>query len=160
MNHIRLFEAFEKKTKIKSVEIHSLSGVALVVEDRILLVKPLKYKNFKNMWSIPKGHIEGDSLESALNELREETGIILDNKFDSTFVVDYRKGGVSKIMDVYVYYKTKEDIQSYIGTTDWKISSRFYDATEIDSAKFLNQDESRQKIEFGMIDILDDIFLI
>lgn len=160
MNHIKLFEAFEKKKKIKNVEVHSLSGVALVVENRLLLVRPAKYKNFKNMWSIPKGHIEGDSLESALKELKEETGIILDKEFDSTFVVDYKKGGVSKIMDIYVYYKTKEDIQSYIGTTDWKISNTFYDVTEIDSAKFLTEDESRQKIEFDMIGVLDDIFLV
>ena len=74
-------------------------------------------------------------------ELEEETGITLDKEFDSQFNIDYKKNGVSKLMDIFVYYRSKKDIQQYIADgKEWKIDSRFYDTNEIESARLLLPD--------------------
>jgi len=154
VRHLRLFEKFKPKRRNK---IHTLSGVALIVDGRLLLVQAKKYLGQDNMWSIPKGHIEGDSLESALKELEEETGIHLDKNYDEMVEVNYKKGGVSKLMDVYVYYRGKNDLLQYL--KGWTIKPEFYDPNEIITAKFFNHLNCKKKMYIGMIEILDNIEL-
>ena len=76
MKHIELFEAFKGK-KMRDPNLHTLSGIALIVEDKILLVHAKKYAGQNNKWSIPKGHIEEGETpeEAAIREVAEETGI-------------------------------------------------------------------------------------
>jgi len=155
VKHLKLFERFKRKKKID--RIHTLSGVALIVEGRLLLVQAKKYLGQDNMWSLPKGHIEGGSLESALKELQEETGIHLDNEYDEMVEINYKKGGVSKLMDIYVYYRAKDDLSEYL--KGWTIKPEFYDPNEIISAKFFNYLNCKKKMYIGMIEILDNIEL-
>lgn len=152
MKWLQLFEEFKKK----KYKYHSLSGIALIVDGKILLVHPRKYKKEKDKWSIPKGHIEGEnSLKSALKELEEESGIKLKGKdHKEMFTIDYKKSGVFKFMDVYVYHLDKSDIKKYLGD-NWEIKKKWYDKKEIFKCKFFDLDEARKKIEIGMMDIID-----
>lgn len=151
MKFIKLFENFKD-----SKEIHTLSGVALIVDSKILLVKATKYKNQKNRWSIPKGHIEGTSLISALKELKEETGITMDRNFNNILEVDYEMGDIKKTMDIYVYYKDKVDILAYIDE-DWSIKRKLLDPKEIIKAKFMDLYQAKKKIDPRMSIILKRI---
>lgn len=157
MKHLDIFEKFKGK---RDGKIHTLSGIALVVENRILLVKPKKYKGTDDKWSIPKGHIEGgDSLRSALKELREETGIQLyEDTYDDIIYIDYQKAGVSKVLDVFVYYVDKDDVQKYIKPSSWEIMSHHFDTGEIMIAKFFKATTAQQKLEVGMLGILKKLF--
>lgn len=149
MKYIQLFEKFKKGRK----KVHLLSGVVLIVEDRILLVNARKHKSHGEKWSIPKGHIEGtSSLMSALKELREEAGIKLDDNYDDTFQFKYRKGGYSKLMDVYVYRRSKEEFEKYL--KGWNISKKYIDTKEIHEASFLKINKARIKIDNVMSKLL------
>lgn len=153
LKRLALFEAFKPK-RVK--EIHELSGIALIVEGKLLLVHAKKYAGQNKKWSIPKGHIEGDSLESALKELKEETGIVLDRECDELIEFEYVKGGIMKLMDVYVYCRDKSEIVDYL--EGWTIKPQFYDSNEIIGAKFFNLHTTcRNKIDIAMIDLLDKL---
>jgi ADP-ribose pyrophosphatase YjhB (NUDIX family) len=58
---------------------HTLSGVVLILSNKILLVRPKKFRRRMKKWSIPKGHIIGKlgKLRTALRELEEESRIKL-----------------------------------------------------------------------------------
>jgi 8-oxo-dGTP pyrophosphatase MutT (NUDIX family) len=152
LRRLSLFEAFNLK-KIR--EVHELSGIALIVEGKLLLVHAKKHFGQNNKWSIPKGHIEGDSLESALKELKEETGIVLNKECDYKIDFEYNKGGATKIIDVYVYCRDKSEIASYLD--GWSIKPQFYDSNEIIGAKFFSLNTCQSKIDIAMIDILDEL---
>lgn len=153
MRYIKLYEGFKKKKKGKK-KLHFLSGIALIVEDRILMVNAQKHSEYGDKWSIPKGHIEADnSLLSALQELREESGIILDHNYDEVFQYNYNKSGFNKLMDVYVYRRSKEDIEKYLD--GWNISRDYLDEEEILEASFLTLEEATNCIDITMIDLLD-----
>lgn len=152
MNHIRLFEKF---IKVKKEKTHSLSGIALVVDGKMLVVLAKKYSNQNNKWSIPKGHIEGESLSSALKELEEETGIILDKEYYEAKNIKYNKSGTKKDMDIYVYYRNKEDIKEYLN--GWSVKSEYLDSSEIIGAKFYDRSALRRKMDVSMIEILNII---
>lgn len=155
MKHLDLFEAFKGK-KMRDPILHTLSGIALIVEDKILLVHAKKYAGQNNKWSIPKGHIEGDSLGSALKELEEETGIHLNKEYDDMITFDYVKGGVDKIMDVYVYYRDKSEFSEYLDR--WTIKPQYYDTGEIIGAKFFDLNTTAgKKIDIAMIELLDKL---
>jgi 8-oxo-dGTP pyrophosphatase MutT (NUDIX family) len=151
---LELFEAFKSKRGKK--EYHELSGVALIVDGKLLLVHAKKYSDQNNKWSIPKGHIEGDSQESALKELQEETGIILDKECDEMIILEYVKSGITKLMDVYVYYRDKKEIEDYLN--GWSIKPENYNSDEIIGAKFFDLLTScRKKIDIAMIELLDKL---
>lgn len=153
MKRLELFESFKPK---RDKEVHQLSGIALIVENKLLMVHARKYAGQNKKWSIPKGHIEGDSLESALKELEEETGVILDKECDELIEFEYTKGGVVKIMDVYVYCRDKSEVSTYL--TGWTVKSEFYDSNEIIGAKFFDlQTTCRNKIDISMIDLIDKL---
>jgi len=153
LKRLQLFEAFKPK---RNEDFHELSGIALIVDDKLLMVHAKKYEGQNKKWSIPKGHIEGDSLESALKELKEETGIVLDKDCDQMIEFEYFKGGVMKFMDVYVYVRDKSEIAPYLSR--WSIKPQFYDTNEIIGAKFFNlQTTCRNKIDLTMIELLDKL---
>lgn len=153
MKRLQLFESFRVK---KAKSVHELSGIALIVEGKLLLVHAKKYAGDNRKWSIPKGHIEGDSLESALKELKEETGIVLDKECDEMIEFEYLKGGITKLMNVYVYCRDKSEIAHYLN--GWSVKPELYDLNEIIGAKFFNlYTTSRKKIDIAMIDLLDKL---
>jgi predicted NUDIX family NTP pyrophosphohydrolase len=154
MKWLQLFEVYKKR---KNMKVHNLSGIAVIVDERILLVHPKKFKKSNDKWSIPKGHIEGiDSLKSALSELEEETGIVLDNNYDDIISIEYKKGGVKKILDVYVYYLNKSDLDKYLGK-GWEIKKKWFDKEEIFRSKFFSFDSAKNKIEDNMLKIIDNL---
>jgi 8-oxo-dGTP pyrophosphatase MutT (NUDIX family) len=161
MKWIKVFEEFKQnkvKKKAKKKKVHFLSGIALIVDNRVLMVKAKKHNKSDNKWSIPKGHIEvGGSLMSAIQELKEESGIKLDYNYDEVFQYNYKKSGFNKLMDVYVYRRNREEFEEYL--EDWNIISDYIDSEEISDAAFLNLDESNRKIDISMIDLLDIIFI-
>jgi 8-oxo-dGTP pyrophosphatase MutT (NUDIX family) len=143
-----LFEAFKKKT-------HNLAGVAVVVDNRILLVHPKKFKRYSNKWSIPKGHVESrNSLISALKELREETGIRLNMNYDDFIELEYSKSGFDKKLEVYIYKLSKSDIDKYLDK-GWKIKDSLYDRREILKSQFIDIDRAYTKVEPFMLTLLD-----
>ena len=151
MKYVELFENFKKVKKSK--KLHELSGIVLIVDNRILMVKATKYSDYDDKWSIPKGHIEGNSLDSAIKELYEESGIKIDTNYDVMFDIQYVKSGVIKIMDVYVYHRDKSEFENYLD--GWEISSDFLHVEEITEAEFFTPSEAIQRIDISMIDILD-----
>jgi hypothetical protein len=71
--------------------------------------------------------------------------------------IDYKKNGISKLMDVYVYHRTKEEFSGFL--KGWIVKPQFYDTNEIISAKFFNISSCKKKMYIGMIEILDNIEL-
>ena len=122
-------------------EIHKLSGIVLLVDDKVCVVLPKKFKRL-NKYSIPKGHIEKgySSYYNAYLELKEETGIDLGLKqFDSQFHYTYKKNGVNKKMDVFVISMTSDEFSKL------KIGQR--DKKEIKKVKFVNKSEALKLVE-------------
>ncbi len=140
MKYISIYEEF----KIGR-EVHNLSGVIILIEDRILLVNPQKFKNQENKWSIPKGHVEGNSFKSALHELKEETGIKIHKNFETKIKVRYKKNGVGKKLTTYLYRLNKEDVEKYL--KGWDIKKSRFDRDEIYEAKFFKLEKSLNKVE-------------
>ena len=147
MKYLSIYEEYPK-------EKHTLSGIAIIVENKILLVHPQKFKFSKYMWSLPKGHVEGSSkFKSALKELEEETGITLKGKKpDTSFKYKYKKNKIHKDLKVYVYYLNKSDISDHL-KNGWDIKKRF-DKKEIWQAKFFDLDKAPKKIEANQKDLL------
>jgi 8-oxo-dGTP pyrophosphatase MutT (NUDIX family) len=94
---------------------HNLSGVVLIYNNKILLVRPKKFKKRMKKWSIPKGHIENglSKIDTALHELKEESRIKLTKerlKSGEKLVINYLKSNINKKLTCYVVYITKEDV--------------------------------------------------
>jgi len=143
---LKLFEAFKRE------KVNKLSGVAVLVDDNILLVLPDKFRNSRVKWSLPKGHIEGrDSLTSALKELKEEAGIKLGRNYDYKFTVNYRKSGITKELEVFVYHRTREDFAKYLKANSLvlrnKTMQRVIGEQEIYNIKFFPLNKARKRME-------------
>jgi 8-oxo-dGTP pyrophosphatase MutT (NUDIX family) len=106
MRFIKTFESYRRTDR--------LSGILLYVEGHILLVHAKKHKDSPDMWSLPKGHIEGSPLKSALKELKEETGIKLDKNHDGDFTIRYNKSGIHKVLTIFVYERKLSDLSKFI----------------------------------------------
>jgi 8-oxo-dGTP pyrophosphatase MutT (NUDIX family) len=165
---LKLFEAFKRE------KVNKLSGVAVLVDDNILLVLPDKFKTSRVKWSLPKGHIEGrDSLTSALKELKEEAGIKLDRHYDYKFKVNYIKSGITKELEVFVYHKTRDDFSKYLKPNSLELRNktmrRIVVDEEIYNIKFFPLNKARKRMEYIQrqaidhllkeenIDLIDDI---
>ena len=155
MIYLKLFEEFAKS-------VNKLSGVAVIVEDNILLVLPKKFKRSNTKWSIPKGHIEGgDSLTSALKELEEEAGVIMDRDYDSKFTVNYKKSGRNKELEIFVYNKSREDLVEYLKTSKIAVRSKTVKKVlttgEIYDVRFFPLSDAWDVIEQVQQQIIDNI---
>lgn len=155
MIYLKLFEEFAKS-------VNKLSGVAVIVEDNILLVLPKKFKRSNTKWSIPKGHIEGDdSLTSALKELEEETGVVMDRDYDYKFKVNYMKSGIKKKLEIFVYNKTREDLVDYMKANKLALRSKtvkkVLNTGEIYDVQFFPLSDAWDVIEQVQQQIIDNI---
>lgn len=127
------FNKFQKESE-------ELAGVVLKVNNLICLVLPKKYKG-ENMYSIPKGKIEGTNIKhNAYREFREETGINLGlTDHDNSFKYTYKKNGVKKILHLYVVEMNKEDF------SELEISD--FDTTEISDVKLMGKGKALESVE-------------
>jgi len=135
-----------------------LSGIVLIVNDKILLVKPKKFKGQPRKWSIPKGRIEKGSgnIKTAFKELQEETGI----KFKKQRIyvhdygtINYKKSGRIKVLDFYVVKLEPGSLNVDINKQG-EIPKRFFKGGEIFKAKFMPYKEALGKIEWGQSKVL------
>lgn len=94
---------------------HKLAGVVLIYNNKILLVRPKKFRRRMRKWSIPKGHIEGKlgKLRTAIHELEEESRIKLKRsqlRGAKKEVIDYFKAGNNKQLTCYVVKIEREQM--------------------------------------------------
>lgn len=157
-------EFFEGFKKMKKEKVNKLSGIAIIVDHHILLVLPDKFKTSRVKWSLPKGHIEGkNSLTSALKELKEEAGIRLDRNYDYKFGVDYRKNGVLKDLEIFVYHKTREDFSKYLKPNTLILKNktiqrvRMVGEQEIYNIKFFPLNKAKKRMENIQRQVIDHL---
>lgn len=153
---LKLFEEFGQE------EINRLSGVAIIVDHNILLVLPDKFKTSRVKWSLPKGHIEGkNSLTSALKELKEEAGIVLDRHYDYKFTIEYMKNGVSKELEIFTYHKTRDDFAKYLKPNSLvlrnKTIQRVIGEMEIYNIKFFPLNKAKKRMENIQRQVIDHL---
>ena len=137
-------------------QIQELSGFMVLVNDKVLLVKPKKFKGMEHKWSIPKGKVEGKKFISALKELKEETGIILtpDAKVNTEKSnIYYKKNGKLKRLTTYIIRLEEEDLNIDINHK-WEVSKDSFDGKEIYKAKFFTKKEALNKIVMGQMPLL------
>ena len=96
-------------------KVHMLSGVVLIYENKILLVRPKKFRRKMRKWSIPKGHVEDgmSKLKTALHELEEESRIKLTKSHlreADKYILNYNKAGVDKKLTLYVVEVKKNEL--------------------------------------------------
>ena len=146
MNYVKNYQDF-----INEKKAHFLSGIALILENKILLVNPKKYKDESQKWSIPKGHTEMDynSLESALKELHEEANIdIPETKFINCRqgIINYtRNTGREKNLEFYILKITRADLPFKLYND---MILRFYlNKGEIHEAGFFSKTDAMELIE-------------
>lgn len=152
MNHIYNFNNYIKE----NIE-HILSGVVLILDNKILLVHPKKFKNRPDKWSIPKGHVEQylSDLQSALLELAEETKIQLPtNKLSNIKkeTISYTKNNITKILHYYVVDIGRNEIHFKLYNN--MILRYFLDKEEIEEAGFFNKSEAQDLIETHQKELL------
>lgn len=150
MLFVKTFEAFEKE--------HELSGAALILDDKILLVNAKKFKDVKNKWSIPKGHIEKDMSEisTAIEELSEEANIHLPlSKFTSAEKgeLHYMKNGIKKYLVYFVIKIKKTDIDFKLYND--MILKYYLNKDEIAEAGFFSKQDATELIDKIQLPILN-----
>lgn len=136
--------------------IHTLSGVILIYNNRILLVRPKKFRRKMKKWSIPKGHIEGKlgKIDTALHELEEESRIKLTRKHlkdSEKFILNYRKAGADKKLTCYIVNITKEDMNVKLFNN--MILGNFLKGETIE-AGFFSKSDAEKIIERQQLEVL------
>jgi len=150
------FDEYITELKSNKQKTHKLSGVVLICNNKILLVRPKKFKKKEKKWSIPKGHVEDDMsiIKTAIIELREEAGIKLSKKqmkSSDKFVIKYEKSGVNKILTCYVVDIEYGDIN--IKLVNDMILKNFL-KNEIIEAGFFSKEDAEKLIESQQLEIL------
>ena len=138
--------------------VQRLSGVLIIVDDKLLMVKARKFKEESEKWSIPKGKIDkmSSSPDNALKELEEETGIKLPkNALDNAekTKVYYKKSGKIKELVTFIVRLKKEDLNVDMNKK-WEVSKKYFDTDEVYKAKFFSKKKAIKKIETGQMSLL------
>lgn len=146
MSYILEFKEFREK-------LHKLSGIALLVDNKICLVLPKKFKQ-KKKYSIPKGHIENgyNSYQNALLELFEETGVYIedDRQPNNWFDFTYKKNGALKHLEVFVIKMTKDEFKT--------LRRDKRNKKEIKKVKFVSKDRSLELVENKFRKLINQIY--
>jgi len=135
---------------------HKLSGVVLIYNNKILLVRPKKFRRKMKKWSIPKGHIEGrmGKIKTALHELEEESRIKLTKshlKEGEKFVLNYKKAGADKKLTYYVVKISKDDLN--VKLFNDMILGNFL-RNEINEAGFFSKADAKKIMEIHQLELL------
>lgn len=130
------------------------AGVAILYNNKILLVHPTGGSWKTGTCGIPKGKIEDgeDEIDAALRETYEETGIVLDQRQldPSPEVVDipYKNKQL-------IYFICKIRDLSEIGLTTERVPKSQLQRSEIDWAGFVPREEAYPLMSQGQLIILD-----
>lgn len=144
-------ESLERKGK------KTAAGVALLFDNKILLIHPTNSGWQRSTCGIPKGGIEEgeEPFDAALRELYEETGISIEPSLvDPTpHTVDFYRGTtpVKKM----IYFVCEISDLSEIGLTDLKLPDSMLQQHEVDWAKFVGREEAYGIISRSQMIILD-----
>ncbi len=121
------------------------AGVAIIYDNKILLIHPTNSSWKKSTCGIPKGKLEigEDLFEGALRELREETGIILDpiQVNPEPYRVDFynRKNEVDGCL---IYFLCEISDLSEIDLSSERIPKSQLQLEEVDWGKFVTANEA------------------
>ncbi len=137
---------------------HDTAGVAILYNQKILLVHPTNGSWVRPIMGIPKGKVEAgeDLMNAALRELSEETGIYLSpDKLELPVqtVEVYDKDGQYKNALHYFVFRI-EDL-SEIELESLTIPKSQLQAEEIDWAGFIDIKEAYSKVSRAQLIILD-----
>lgn len=135
-----------------------IAGVAVLYDNKILLVHPTNASWQKPTLGIPKGKVEDgeDVLTASLRELKEETGVSLDASMliDEPYVVDiYDNNGAVKKQLIYFLCKL-ENLES-INMNTLTIDKEHLQLEEVDWAGFLGPKDAYPKMTAFQRIILD-----
>lgn len=135
---------------------HMLSGVVLIYNNKLLLVRPKKFRRKMKKWSIPKGHIEGKvgKMRTALSELEQESAIKLKKKHlmdTEKVIINYYKAGSNKMLRCYVVKINKEDLT--VRLFNDMILGNFLKG-ETCEAGFFSKEDAKKIIETPQIGLL------
>lgn len=139
-----------------STDVEVLSGVLILIENKVLLVKPKKFKGIEHKWSIPKGRLLNNlsKKENAIKELKEETGIDLDiNKLKNKIKIYYKKSNQLKELVIYIVKMNVDELNVDMNNS-WEITKDSYNKKEIYKAKFFTKKKAIKKLEIGQLPIL------
>jgi ADP-ribose pyrophosphatase YjhB (NUDIX family) len=147
---------FDQYLKENMKPKHDAAGVAIIYNNKILLIHPTNSSWKKGTCGIPKGGIESgeDLMDAALRELREETGIILQpGQLDpSPESVHISRKNVEWIL---FYYVCKINDLSEIGLASERLPNSMLQIEEIDWGKFVTAEEAYPIMTRSQLIILD-----
>jgi ADP-ribose pyrophosphatase len=135
----------------------TLVGVAIIYQNKLLIVHPTNSSWNKSTCGIPKGHLEpGEELiDGALRELKEETGITLSiDQLDKHMeIIDlfYNKEKSGQL----VYFVCVISNLTEIGLFDTRIPKSQLQLDEVDWAGFVSASEAYPKMTRSQLIILD-----
>lgn len=135
-----------------------VAGVAIIYDNKILLVHPTNASWQKPTLGIPKGKVEDgeDVLTASLRELKEETGISLDASVLSNepYVTDIydNRGNVKKQL---IYFVCNIDNLNALHMDRLTVDKSRLQIEEVDWAGFLGPDEAYPKMTAFQRIILD-----
>ena len=136
-----------------------VAGVAIVYNNKILLVHPTNASWRKPTLGIPKGKVEPgeDVLTGAIRELREETGIEVNPRIlagSEPHVVDlYDKSGNIEKQLIYFLYEISD--LSEIGLQTERVPKSQLQQKEVDWAGFMSPNEAYPMTNKSQLIILD-----
>lgn len=138
--------------------IKNTAGVAIIWENKILVVHPTGASWQSNAYGIPKGGIESgeEDIDAAIRELREETGIILrhsDLDLEVQVANRFRKDGTVKSQ--LIYYTMTIEHPNQIGLADHRVPKSQLQLEEKDWAGFIDISEVYSKMHVSQMIILD-----
>ena len=145
----------EYKVYLREKKKDELAGVLVIFKNKILLVKPKKFKSQKKKWSIPKGHVENDDvLQTALDELVEESRLKLSAEVLKSSPVDkliYKKNGIKKILTYYIVKIKKKDLNIKL-FNNMILGHNLKGETR--EAGFFTKQDAKKLMEFHQLDVL------
>lgn len=134
------------------------AGVAIIWDNKILLVHPTNASWRKPTLGIPKGKLDRPDEEpilAALRELEEETSIVLSpDQLDpeSHQVIFYKNGKPDGRL---IYFVCNIEDLSEIGLDSERLPKSTLQEEEVDWAGFLSADDAYPKISTSQLIILD-----
>jgi predicted NUDIX family NTP pyrophosphohydrolase len=145
------------------LEKRMAAGVAIIYQNKILLVHPTGGTWQRGICGIPKGSMEAgeEPITAALRELREETGIILgiDQLDPSPELVNFYSK-TRKVERQLIYFICKIDNLSELGLETERIPNRQLQIEEVDWAKFVTPEEAYSLIARSQLIILDRLLVL
>lgn len=139
------------------------AGVAIVYDNKLLLVHPNGASWKKGTCGIPKGGMEPgeDPMDAALRKLKEETGIVISSRMldpEPQVVQLFDKKG--KVKKQLIYFVCKINALSEIGLDKLSVPKSQLQKEEIDWAKFVTAEEAYPITSRSQLIILDRLLTL